>query len=69
MDTLGAKMSSVKAADVQLFKNKCIEIKGGNVKSQNCKLREAKLGACGESILHVLNCGLYNSLLNWIFKC
>lgn len=44
MDTLGAKMSSVKAADVQLFKNKCIEIKGGNVKSQNCQLREAKLG-------------------------
>lgn len=37
MDTLGAKMSSVKAADVELFKNKCIEIKGGNVKSQNCK--------------------------------
>lgn len=44
MDTLGAKMSSVKAADVELFKNKCIESKGGNVKSQNCKLREAKLG-------------------------
>lgn len=57
MDTLGAKMSSVKAADVELFKNKCIEIKGGNVKSQNCVS------------FTCLNCGLYNSLLNWIFKC
>lgn len=57
MDTLGAKMSSVEAADVKLFKNKCIEIKGGNVKSQNCVS------------FTCLNCGLYNSLLNWIFKC